>query len=478
MLHRESRLLLGMAIDSEGNILFQEESTGKDFLELSNAKLIDTLISCQTIIKDEATGVESRRGGVYSNVEIALLGHVWDELWALDKEKATRLAHFIRVIGRCSPNTKVTIVECFNREGFITLMCGDGGNDCGALKTAHVGLALSDAEASVVAPFTSLDKTITSVVDVLKEGRCTLASAFSSYKYMIMYGQIETINQMVCAWFAVTFSEWCWVFMDGFWVITMAFSLPFAGVAPKLASTRPTSSILGPHTLASVLGVLLINFLFLVLALGVLFQQDWFRCRQWNPSSIADVTGIGDNYESSVGFLVSGYQYITSAMAYNFGYKYRAGWWYNWRFLFFVGAFTIVHFTVILYPSTLSCFFRVNCENKNVLRGATSDDLTPIQNPWNHTLMPLYFREYLIVIVIMNGVATSLWEYFVVNGFVAEWLKKLFPKEDRLIAGIGYQGSSDSNSNSNSKPVIVDTATVTPAQQSDSKYQPLEIEAV
>jgi hypothetical protein len=72
-----------------------------------------------------------------------------------------------------------------------------------------------------------------------------------------MYGQIETINQMICAWFAVTFSEWCWVFMDGFWVITMAFSLPFADVASKLAPNRPTSSILGPRTLTSVLGKLL-----------------------------------------------------------------------------------------------------------------------------------------------------------------------------------------------------------------------------
>eukprot|EP01042_Synura_sphagnicola_P021518 gene21518-27352_t len=54
--------------------------------------------------------------------------------------------------------------------------------------------------------------------------------------------------------------------------------------------------------------------------------------------------------------------------------------------------------------------------------------------------MPLHFREKLLIIVIMNGVTTSLWEYFVVNGFVADWLKKQFPKQDRLIAGIGYSG--------------------------------------
>lgn len=94
-----------------------------------------------------------------------------------------------------------------------THLLPDGGNDCGALKAAHVGIALSDAEASVVAPFTSLDKKITSVTEVLREGRCALASALASYKYMIMYGQVESINQVANAYFSITFSEWCWVFM-------------------------------------------------------------------------------------------------------------------------------------------------------------------------------------------------------------------------------------------------------------------------
>ena len=57
-----------------------------------------------------------------------------------------------------------------------------GTNDCGALKTAHVGLALSEAEASIVAPFTSCGKLVNDVVKLLREGRCALETSFTAFK--------------------------------------------------------------------------------------------------------------------------------------------------------------------------------------------------------------------------------------------------------------------------------------------------------
>jgi len=63
----------------------------------------------------------------------------------------------------------------------------------------------------------------------------------------------------------------------------------------------------------------------------MLFKQDWFQCRMWISENMTDFY-LGDNYESSVIFIITGYQYISSAAAFNFGYTWRRSWWSNYIF--------------------------------------------------------------------------------------------------------------------------------------------------
>jgi magnesium-transporting ATPase (P-type) len=297
-----------------------------------------------------------------------------------------------------------------------TCTCIFIGNDCGALKTAHVGVALSDAEASVVSPFTSLDKSISSVVEILKEGRCALASALVSYKFIIMYGQIESMNQIINAYFHVNFSEWCWVFMDSFWVIGMSFTLPLAKAQDKLAPARPTSSLLGAHTMSSALGVLFINYFWTILGLVALFQQDWFQCRKWTNTDVSNLNIIGDNYEAQTVFIITASQYMSTAAAFNYGYEFRQAWYKNYWFVSLASFYTAIQIFVLLVPSKLACLWRINCENENVLYSIVQGRHVPIQNDWNTNLLPMSFRWVLLVIIVLNALSTSGWDYFIVNG--------------------------------------------------------------
>jgi predicted P-type ATPase len=304
--------------------------------------------------------------------DLAITGKAWTMLVESDPKYASMIAKYIRVFGRCKPEDKVSVVANFVANGYKTLMCGDGQNDCGSLKTAHVGIALSSAEASVVSPFTSLDKTLTSVSEVLREGRCALASSLAAYSYYIIYGQTESFLQVINAYLSVTFTEWCWVFLDGIWSVSMAFSLPLAKSANRLTPRRPTDSLLGPETLMSVCGILSWNFLYLMIAMVTLFHQDWFQCRKWNSDDVSNVLTIGDNYESSVLFIVGGSQYISSAMVLNFGYTFRQGWWRNYVFVVLSITWLVFIFVMTIYPSSFSCIWRVNCDNEVSVHSAES----------------------------------------------------------------------------------------------------------
>jgi cation-transporting P-type ATPase 13A2 len=92
-----------------------------------------------------------------------------------------------QIFARMSPDEKNEVVERLQSLGYTVLMCGDGANDCAALKAADVGISLSEAEASVAAPFTSRIPDISCVLDVIKEGRAALVTSFSCFKYMSVF---------------------------------------------------------------------------------------------------------------------------------------------------------------------------------------------------------------------------------------------------------------------------------------------------
>ncbi len=72
------------------------------------------------------------------------------------------------VFARMSPDEKHELVEKLQSLDYCCGFCGDGANDCGALKAADVGISLSEAEASVAAPFTSRRFDVTCVPTLIR----------------------------------------------------------------------------------------------------------------------------------------------------------------------------------------------------------------------------------------------------------------------------------------------------------------------
>lgn len=112
--------------------------------------------------------VDQPEVGLERELELAIAtGKAWDRLCA-DGDMEELLLH-TRIFARTSPENKVQVIQAHIAKGLIVGMCGDGGNDCGALRAAHAGVALSEAEASVVSPFTARTKSAMSVVDLHRE---------------------------------------------------------------------------------------------------------------------------------------------------------------------------------------------------------------------------------------------------------------------------------------------------------------------
>ena len=114
------------------------------------------------------------------------------------------------VFARMSPDDKRLLMELLGEGtvgpdgeespglGHHVGFCGDGANDVGALKSAHVGVSLCEAEASVAAPLTSKRQTIACMIAVIAEGRCSLDTSYLIFKFIIVYAfvQVFAVNLM------------------------------------------------------------------------------------------------------------------------------------------------------------------------------------------------------------------------------------------------------------------------------------------
>ncbi|XP_053723574.1 polyamine-transporting ATPase 13A3 isoform X1 [Synchiropus splendidus] len=309
------------------------------------------------------------------------------------------------VFARMAPDQKTQLIEALQGVDYFVGMCGDGANDCGALKRAHSGISLSELEASVASPFTSRTPNISCVPSLIREGRAALITSFCVFKFMALYSIIQYISVTLLYSIQSNLGDFQFLFIDIAIILLIVFTMSLNPAWKELVSRRPPSGLISGPLLFSVLSQILICLGFQTIAFIWVRHQPWYTvwtplsdaCNQSSHMNMSDLnnTELDDhnikNYENTSLFYVSCFQYLIVAIVFSKGKPFRQPSYKNWPFV--LSCLTLYTFLVVIMFTPV----------------AAIDDFLEV------VCVPLDWRIKLFLIVLANATVSILVETFIID---------------------------------------------------------------
>ncbi|BBN19120.1 hypothetical protein MPTK1_8g08050 [Marchantia polymorpha subsp. ruderalis] len=415
MVEQHVPILLGDIEQPSGRVTWSRMGEVQDSLEPH--------LSTEDLLREQNKGFKN------GLLELAVTGKAFNSL--CQTEMMTKLLFYTRIHARFTPEDKVRLVTMHRDQGIVVGMCGDGGNDCGALRAAHAGLALSSAEASVVSPFTSVTQSVSSVVDLVREGRGCLHTSLACYKFLIIYGLTFSILKLACNWYGVIACEMDYIIIDSVAVLVLGYTMTLSQPAKRLSKERPTSSLLSPQTVASTLGIWIMNIIFLIIA--IVYMKNLHGYVPW-PAKYSLGNSwwtLGDNWEVTVIFYTVYSQFVTTSFAFTFGSSFRRSVFLNQGFFIsWVVIMFMVSCVLLLSENAFTRSFHMASEQFN-----RPNPENPVwrayQDAGGLPSPPMVFtqRLRLWLIIFSNMVGIILWSAGAIDGPVAKLLARRFPSK-------------------------------------------------
>ncbi|KAL9656868.1 hypothetical protein ABK040_004402 [Willaertia magna] len=280
-----------------------------------NAPLLTTK---ELFLKDYAT----------ENFELAVIGEIYDyilehhktyvkenNLPYVDTEYPSLLHRILascQIYARTSPSGKMRVVEEMQKIDYFVVFCGDGSNDCEALKAAHVGVSLSEAEASIAAPFTSLKNSISSVVEIMKEGRSALSSSFQMFKYMALYSLFEFFAAVLIFYNNADIGDTQYLYIDMFIILPIVLFMPNSKSTEHLKKEKPPGTLISRFVFISLFSQIALGFGFMLMVFFlVMFREPWFKPSTVHTEPKENVV----SFETTVTYLMCCYTVLNGAIS-------------------------------------------------------------------------------------------------------------------------------------------------------------------
>lgn len=313
--------------------------------EKISAKIYFNIQGAPATSKLTCTTIEAVEAGVDSmNYRFALTGQTWELLRQYFPELLPKICVRGAVFARMTSDQKQQLILELMELSYYVAMCGDGANDCGALRAAHAGISLSEAESSVASPFTSQIPDITCVPKVIRQGRAGLVTSFGIFKFMVTYSLTECFSALILYSIDSNLTDFEFLFIDIALIVNFAF---FFGKTKayegKLAPQPPMTSILSFTPCFS---------LILHMAVIIAFQIGvFFGVQNFPGYTEVKRTYDYDCVENYSVFCLSMFQYITMAVMFSRGKPYRKAIYTNNAFICSILSLTIFCMYITLYPA-------------------------------------------------------------------------------------------------------------------------------
>ncbi|KAJ2748000.1 hypothetical protein GGI20_000087 [Coemansia sp. BCRC 34301] len=283
---------------------------------------------------------------------VTITGDVFGYLsrFARDSDTWKRVLMRAAVYARMSPEQKADMIEQMQGLGYIAGFCGDGANDCGALKSADVGISLSEAEASVAAPFTSRTDNICCITQLLTEGRCSIATSFGCFKYMALYSMIQFTTCCLLYVYNVNLTDGQFLYADLFTILPVAICMDRAKPFKRLVPKRPSASLTSKTVLTSLLGNIALIIGFQIAMFFMVESQPWYQKQVPADANDPESTPKEGDLNTAM-FLFTLFQYLFAGAIFNIGPPYRQPAYQNYSYVAVVVAILAFDLWILLIPT-------------------------------------------------------------------------------------------------------------------------------